>query len=177
MNLLPLERKDKIQKEKRRRFALVAGVLFPVLFLIALILLLPSFFLVAFEEKNFERQFASLKENAVLKEAEKIESAISELNKKIEFYKTNQKESKNLSPFFYEILKAKPSPIALSSFLFEKGADKKDKIALQGKASDRTAFISFVEALRKNPDFEEVVSPVSNLLKEKDLEFSLSCIV
>lgn len=48
-----------------------------------------------------------------------------------------------------------------------------DGIELRGSARDRAALIALVARYRGNPIFSDVESPVSNLVKEKDIAFTL----
>jgi len=52
-------------------------------------------------------------------------------------------------------------------------AQKTDEFSLQGTAQERDALLTFVKKLEDSRDFSKVVSPVSNLLAERNFNFSL----
>src|SRR3989344_3561519 len=77
----------------------------------------------------------------------------------------------------------KNSGVKITSFSYEKGNTSKikdkvsiddDKISLYGKARKRDDLLLFENQLKKEWGDQKIVSPVSNLINEKDLDFSLT---
>ena len=66
--------------------------------------------------------------------------------------------------------------VKITYFSYEKG-EEDGKISLTGKAETRDDLVIFESRLKKELGDNKVVSPVSNLIKEKDLNFSLSLYV
>ena len=51
--------------------------------------------------------------------------------------------------------------------------DKKTRLTISGEASSRAAFLDFIKTLEANPSVAAVESPVSNLLHETKVDYSL----
>jgi hypothetical protein len=85
----------------------------------------------------------------------------------------------NFSDVLDQILSKKETGIYLRDFSFSGGGNKDGfgTVTLRGTAATRSLLVSFTEALRKEPLFLSVDSPVSNLLKEQNLDFSLMIIL
>lgn len=174
MNLLPPQIKNEIEKERRRRFAVVLGMFAAIVFIVSIILLLPSFFMFSFQQKYLNNQLASFRQNGELKKAEEIGKTIEDLNKKSELVRLDKTRSQPISSFLIKIVELKPAGVSLSSFNFGKDNDKKtDEFSLQGMAKNREDFLAFVKKLEDSQNFSKVVSPVSNLLAERNFNFSL----
>jgi hypothetical protein len=80
------------------------------------------------------------------------------------------------SDVFDRVLLQKPADVFLKevSFSGEVTKDAIGLVTLRGVAKNRAGLVSFIEALRKEPTFFNIDSPVSNLLKEQNLDFSLT---
>jgi hypothetical protein len=66
--------------------------------------------------------------------------------------------------------------ISVREVLYEKTSADKAQVSIRGIAEKREDLISFIEHLRAVPTFTEVTSPVSNLLKEEYLDFSITLV-
>ena len=169
MNFLPEEDKRKIKKEYLRRLFVVLGIFSFSAILIGIILLLaPSIFL-RDQEQNLERQLVISEERLSRGKIENTVSLTKELNTKISFLDSEQKNIKEKSAFIKIILEEKTNEIKINNFFFDKG-----KILIQGLSESRQSLLSFIDSLKKKKDFKKVESPVSNLIKERDIEFNLT---
>lgn len=174
MNLLPPEIKSKVEKERQRRFIVVLGVFAAAAFLISIILLLPSFFMFSFQEKYLKNQLDVIKQSSEVKKAGEIGKIVEELNKKSELILRAKAESRPTSSHLPRIVELKPAGISLNTFNFARNKEKGIReFSLQGKAESRSALLEFVKKLEASQDFSKVVSPVSNLLAERNFNFSL----
>jgi len=45
---------------------------------------------------------------------------------------------------------------------------------LRGNATTRNDLLQFISAIRNHPSFREIESPVENILKERNISFTLS---
>lgn len=181
MNLLTSESKEKINQEYKSRLVVVFGIFLAVLFGIAVVLLLPSFFLLAFQESHLIRQMETSEQSIVLGQAKKIEQEVKKLKIKTELLHSNREKTETISPLFAEIIKAKPKRLSINFLIFQKKKIKQDEekkeisqIDLRGRAETRTSLLDFTEKLKSNEYFSKVSSPVSNLLVDKDFDFSLN---
>jgi len=84
-------------------------------------------------------------------------------------------KDKGLNLIFKNILDKKNSGVKITYFSYEKGKepDGEDKVYLSGKSETRDEFLFFENRLKKELGDGKVISPVSNLINEKDFDFSL----
>ena len=82
-------------------------------------------------------------------------------------------KTKKLNLIFKNILDKKNLGIKITSFSYEKNkeSDGEGKVSLFGKAENRDDLILFESRLKKELGDNKVVSPVSNLINEKDFNF------
>ena len=99
---------------------------------------------------------------------------IRKLNSRLEFVEKMSK-AKGLNLIFKNILDKKNPGVRITYLSYEKGKepDGEDKIYLSGKSKTRDEFLVFENKLKKELGDGKVVSPVSNLINEKDFDFSL----
>ena len=175
MNLLPEENKILFKKYYLKRFFAVFGVLIFSIIAVGSIVLMPMYSLILSHKSDLKAELAAyLKKDAEL--ADSVAALeIKKLNNRLNFAE-NYGKDKKLSGIFKNILVQKNSGIKITFFSYEKGAkqDDKDKVFLSGKAKKRDDLITFESRLKKELRVSEVISPVSNLIKEKDSDFSLT---
>jgi hypothetical protein len=176
INLLPEEDKILIKNENLRRFIAVSGVLFFSLLCAAVILFTPSYLLVESQEKNFEKQLLLIKESFERENIDQIESSARDLNSQLASYAKQEELFVGASSLFLEIIGKKPPLIRLDNFSYtiSDKEGKPDKISLRGFSSDRESLVSFTKKLEQSGLFSKVGSPLSNFLKEKNINFSLN---
>jgi hypothetical protein len=169
MNFLPEEDKRKIKKEYLRRFFVVVGIFSFSAISIGVILLLSFSVFLMDQEYSLERLLAVSEERLSRGKIENIIFLAEELNTKISLLDSGQKNIGEKSAFIKIILEEKTNKIKINDFFFDK-----EKILIQGISENRQNLLSFVDSLRKKKDFKKVESPVSNLIKERDIEFKLT---
>mgnify|MGYP001570781901 CR=1 FL=1 len=174
MNLLPAQIKSEIEKERHRRFIFVLGMFGVAALAVSIVLLLPSFFMFSFQEKYLNLQLASVRQNSELEKAEEIGKIIEDLNKKSELVRLGKARSRPSSFYLVKIVELMPVGVSLNTFNFGRNKEKGTaEFSLQGTARERDDLLAFVKKLEDGQDFLKVVSPVSNLLAEKNFNFSL----
>ncbi|MBI4709363.1 MAG: PilN domain-containing protein, partial [Candidatus Portnoybacteria bacterium] len=62
--------------------------------------------------------------------------------------------------------------LASGGIKFKELSFNKNEVSLEGLALTRAELLAFKEALEESPDFESVESPLSNLLKQNNIDFS-----
>lgn len=174
INLLPPEDKIAIKKEYLRRFFVVAGLFFASATLVSIVFLLLTFFFLAGYKKDLSRQAALSSQRAETLNLDAIVSEIMELNSRINILKS-RKENLGLSFILEKIIGTKAEGVKITGLGYEgsKGTEKA-KISISGGAKKRQDLLVFITSLEKEFGAENVLSPVSNLLNEKDAVFSLT---
>jgi hypothetical protein len=72
-----------------------------------------------------------------------------------------------------KILDQKGAGILITDFSLVKSTDKVD-ISINGVATNRQSLITFKDRLNSSGNFSNVVSPISNLAKDKDIDFQIT---
>ena len=173
MNLLPEENKILFKKHYLKRLSVVFAVLIFSAAAIGIIILMPMYSLVLSYKKDLSRELAVyLKKDAELSDSAALE--IKKLNSRLDFVGKMSK-AKGLNLIFKNILDKKNTGVKITYFSYEKGKEPngEDKVYLSGKSKTRDEFLVFENRLKKELGDGKVVSPVSNLINEKDFDFSL----
>jgi len=174
INLLTPEDKFELGRERFRRFLAVAGFLLALVLLGGVILLLPSYFFLVLERRELLREAELGRAHPVLGEIGELERALKDFNTKLTLYDARALGIRPVAPLLEDILKVSPPTVSLRNLTYEEASrTNPERVLLQGFASRRDDFLSFVNKLEGLSAFSKVNSPVSNLLKEADLEFSL----
>lgn len=172
INLLPTEDKVANKKDYLSRLFVVAGILIFIIVTISFVLFLPVFLSLFFEEKDLARQLDVLRQDDSSVEAEKIYAELGVLNARLALYEKNNNEVRQVSALIKKIISFKTDGIRISSFRYEK--DKDGKIIIIGKSDSRSDFVDFKKKLEDDKSFSSVSSPLSNLLKETDISFTMT---
>jgi len=174
MNLLPEENKILFKKYYLKRLLAVFAVLIFSAAAAGIIILMPMHSLILSYKRDLSRELAVY----LKKDAELANSAaaleIKKLNSRLDFVEKMSKD-KGLNLIFKNILDKKNSGVKITYFSYEKGKEPngEDKVYLSGKSKKRDEFLVFENRLKKELGDGKVVSPVSNLINEKDFDFSL----
>lgn len=169
INLLPTEEKKIVKLEETRRLILFfAGGLVGV-FIIGSALLSPSFLPLYLERSELERSLrleeearAALKVDEVFGRIHRFESAISSVRN---FTRVSPRASEILE----ELLAHAGSGIALDNVTVKKGGET----VLTGMAQGRRDLLQFEKNLRDSDKFQEISSPLSNIVRETNINFTL----
>lgn len=168
MNFLLEEDKKIIRKEYWRRLLGLAGIFSFSAILIGTILLFSVFLLLKSEKANFTRQVVISEERLRRSQAENIVPLVRDLNSKIVFLEEGWKNIEEKSTVISGILEEKPEGVKINNLFFDK-----KKITIQGFSNTRQGLFLLVDNLKKK-GFKKVESPISNIIKEKDIEFSIN---
>ena len=174
MNLLPEENKILFKKYYLKRLLAVSAVLIFFAAAAGIIILMPMYSLILSYKKDLSRESAVyLKKDAELANSP-ASLEIKKLNSRLDFAEKMSK-AKGLNMIFKNILDKKNTGVKITYFSYEKGkeSDGEDKVYLSGKSKTRDEFLVFENRLKKDLGDGKVVSPVSNLINEKDFDFSL----
>lgn len=169
MNFLPEENKIIIKKEYFRRISIIIGLFFFFLILTSTLFLFSLFLLLKGQQESFYRQLEFSEQRLARSEAKDIIPLIKDLNDKIFLLQSSQKNAVEKSAIIKNILSRKPDKITISGFLFAQ-----NKISIQGFSDTRDNMLNFINSLKQEKSFKKVESPISSLLKEKDIEFSIN---
>ncbi|MBU1179039.1 PilN domain-containing protein [Patescibacteria group bacterium] len=176
INLLPLKNKKERNREFLRRLIVVLGLGFFFLALVEIVLLLALSSLADYYSGNINEQLLFVKKFAETKSLAKTETEIQNLNDLMAVFQENEKKIYLVSGGILEVLKVlPPGQVKINSFLFDALEGKKTslKLSLEGRADTRKGLMDFVEDLKSEKYFKDIKLPISSLLTEKDVNFSL----
>ena len=182
MNLLPEENKILFKKYYLKRLFAVFGVLIFSIIAAGSVVLMPMHSLILSYKNDlsaelaiYSKKDAELSDSAAALEIKKLNNRLDSLEK--------MSKTKKLNSVFKNIIDKRNSGVKITFFSYEKGKVSKikdqvsveeDKIYLNGKTKKREDLIFFENRLKEYLGEEKVVSPVSNLINEKDSVFSLT---
>ncbi len=172
-NLLPDSLKSKIKKEYKLR--LVVVVLAFVLFVqfSFLVFLVPTWVSSFYREKEAVSQsnemnafLSTLNISSTTSFVKSVNSKLSLINSSLEYPK--------VIPILDELLLKKTDFISLKGFSYTANATTTATLNLIGVGSSRESLVSFVKSLEEISFFKNVDLPISNLAKDKNIDFSIN---
>ena len=173
MTLLALQYEKNIRKEKILRLASGFLIVLNVVILAGIAFMMPSYFLLVLSRDDILRGLEAIKEGFEQKSFKNADDDIKNVNILISDYETAQKKKMEFAPILSKISSVTPSEIKISYLHFRKINDGTFSLLIRGNSSRRGAFLDYLSALKALPEVENVMSPISNLLKDRDLDFSL----
>ncbi|MFC1802019.1 hypothetical protein ACFLY7_01080 [Patescibacteria group bacterium] len=170
--MLPNKQKKKIFKIYIMRLAIVfmGGVL--SLIILATIFLIPSYFLVHIKEQAVIRGEDIFNQSISLRKDSDLMLTLRDEREKIDNLKDVGSEGK-ITKTLQLILSKKSDKVKIDTFLSEDRGEV-NKVVLKGVAERRSNLIDLISVLREQENFTNVDLPISDLVKEVDVDFSIS---
>lgn len=170
INLLPVEKITAVRSEYKRRRLTVLGAMVLAWFLMVVLLLSVLYFL-AYSERLLVSDQLAMKQKTLADDTnEELDRQLTKLADEIKIIKTA--EAARILPFDFlqHILAIKPAGVKINSLFFF--VDSGATISLSGVADSRRNLLAFLDELRGDQTFSSVDSPVSNLIKESNVNFT-----
>lgn len=172
LNLLPPEDRARIGYERLTRFFTLFYGSIAALLLIGIILALPTYFFVFFQNRGIAELITASRQAAESEQARETEARIQKTNAKLRrLEKYYAAPSLSTTDTLREILTKTPAGITFTRLSLK---NETGDAAIQGTAAIRDDLLQFLTALRGNPLFANVESPVENILRERNLSFKIS---
>ncbi len=174
INLLPAENKIEIKKEYLIRVFIISGVSLFSLILITGIALFLLFYLTAGQKTDSEEVFLLSQQGLASTNEAEISSIVSGINSTTAELISNQKITAEVSEVIKKLTAIKTEKITIKSFLFSASRDGAGgEIRINGTSATRTELINYIEKIKKDPMFAKVDLPLSNFLKEENIDFNI----
>lgn len=183
IDLLPTSEKIAIRKEYHLR---VLTVCFATLSLVLLVLVasfLPTYLYTLSRYEAFLTESESDETQSRISQMKEMETTVGDTNKKIEALKGGA-ATMRVKDVVFEILESKSHGLVVTAISYDFGGNvsKKGKediinpatININGKASDRATLLAFKDALSQKKEFGTIDLPISNLVKDTDISFSIN---
>lgn len=174
-NLIPPDAKQRVKKEYWIRVVSVWGILLAICFVIFTALLFPTYVLFNTQLDALATEI-SREENERAAEYAAAEEAMAVANDTADQLIDVSRASGALE--LLQAVEAVLTPeITLDSFAYDRKGEKLNSITIQGTAANRTSLAAFAEALKRSPHFTQAEVPVSSLVRDSDLPFSINVVV
>ncbi|MCR4330342.1 MAG: hypothetical protein NUV49_00415 [Patescibacteria group bacterium] len=171
INLLPLEEKKKVRGEYFARLTITTLYFLFATALIITVFIVSSYISLAAAEQVVRDRLNALASGEV-PVVEEFDRIIEETNKKIKILQSGDKDERIYDQVFGTIISHK-GDIRITGLLYEKAKDGSVLVRLTGVSPDRESLLAFTRVLEQKSPFTDVEVPVSNFVKERDIEFSM----
>lgn len=177
MNLLPHTYKEEIYREHQWRFLEVAGSTASILLGIGLVLLSPSALFLVYETSSVRDALEVAKnQHAALLRDVTTQSLLAEVRRELDLVKPPVDRELGLAPLTRTLLSRRTAGVTMTTISFSRIAGDTAKRAtfdIAGVADTRAALLGLIASLESEPLFGKVDSPISNLVKDKDLPYTI----
>lgn len=175
INLLDNSEKKRIRRHYSVRLGIASLFLITILFIVGSIFLIPSLFLISVKEKEVLKQSIIAEKVLVLHGGGNVSDITKSTNRKISIFLTPEKDI-NPTSIIQAIIDKMVDSITVEGFFLQKEGveDRRGKVIIRGNSRNRESLISFVGRLRESEFFESVDLPTSNLVKSRNINFSIT---
>lgn len=171
-NLLPQDLRSKIIVEYRYRLVIVI-ILFVILSQVSfLVFLFPTWLTSFYKERDFSIKSDEASRTLLTLDISSTTSYIKSLNSTLEVINKTL-EYPRFIPIVDDIIENKTSGIKLDGIYYSVDSNNTGTITLGGIADKRETLVSFAESLRGINYFKKVDLPISNLAKDKNIDFNI----
>jgi hypothetical protein len=171
-SLLPQTYQTTIRREKILRAVCVALGMTIAALVMLIVLLLPSYFFLVFSRDDVLRRLDAEQTTFARRDVKPLEAEIETANQTVATYLQGRSKHKNFAPLLVALSEITAPTVHLGQITIRQGSGKY-VMELSGRAGTRDDFLEYLRQLRAHQMFDSVSSPVSNLLKEKDVAFTL----
>ena len=171
-NLLPEKNKKEIRNEFVLRFLIIFFIFTFFSITIYVVSLVPSYNLSVTKKTITVDQVNSFKKSTVIEEEGSPIDVLK--NEKAKVSALGLLEQNIASEIIEKILAKKPQGVKITDIFYEKNDTGGIDIVVKGNSSSRNILIGFVEQLELEKSFEKIDFPVSNLVKDESMDFSIN---
>ncbi len=167
-NLLPEERKKKIQRSNILRFVVWQEIVIIFIVMFFFLTIQSIDFIVNLRLEEAKQQISMLKNGDNYRQAEKYEKYLNSFNKKMRQIEKAQANSTDWTDVFDKINNLIPSVVVIDSI---KG--DKNSISIKGVAPLRDDLIEMKKNFSDDDCFEDVNIPLNDIVLKKDIDFEV----
>lgn len=168
LNVLSKEAKAEGRYALLRVVSIRFGIVLAVLTVLFGVLLLPSYFLTSLQKGEFLRQIESEEKNPLRQQAREVAELVGRSKRELKAVKTALTSERAISGLLPVLLEGLPAGIAFDRVEFDL---VQAKIKFSGRAVKRNDVLDFEKRLKAIPFITEVISPLSNIIRESDAAF------
>ncbi len=172
-NLLPENLRKQITGEYRLRLAVISILLVIFIQVSFLVFLSPSWLVSYYKEKEYSLQSDELNKSLSTLDISSTTAFIKSFNTKLGIINDSLEYPKFI-PIVDGILSKKNNNIRISGIYYSVNSATAGTLTLEGIGDTRESLVSFSENLRSIEHFKKVDLPISNLAKDKNIDFTIS---
>lgn len=173
INLLLPEDKKIISKEYHSRVMVSYAIAVGLLLLIALIAVVSFYGSLFINQNSLKKQLDAEGGGSGVNGLDDYSLQISQANKMIVVLTGDRGNLHLASDLVDRVISVKPSGIKIKTLEIGKGEKEAWSLILRGTSHQRNDLIEFISALKKDPLFTKIDSPIANLIKGANSEFSV----
>jgi hypothetical protein len=173
--LLPEKARENVRREYllRRTVVMLAATI--LVLVVAMVGLFPSYVLSKAEQKEVLEGVKSVGLSDFGSAGDDIDTWLTQINLKLKVLSPRLDEDRP-SLAILEVISDKKSGVRLTGFNWMK-SEGKTALFVTGVAEDRQALLAFETKLNDSGAFSAVTLPVSNLAKDKDINFEIKLVL
>ncbi len=177
INLIPNQEKKKMVKGFYFRLAMLSLWMLCIPLLIALLVLLPSYFFSNYKNNLATKKLETQKAEQVPLFDQETTAIIQDINTKLKLIEGVQKNNFLVSEKVINSIFVKNiSSIKITQISYEDDSINGKKIRISGTAPSREVLLAFRQSLENDKAFKGVDLPISNFVKGSNIQFYLSLI-
>lgn len=169
--LLPEESRYKVSKEYSNRRMVVMIISLSIIFGLSIIGLFPSLILLNIKKNELATIVGILSSSRTTQEALDADKWLASVNSKLDNLAPELDNNKPLQ-FVKKVVEKKVLGISITGFRWAKEKEAK-VLNVSGVARDRQSLVAFQNSLNISGEFLNVTLPVSNLAKDRDINFQI----
>lgn len=155
------------------RLVIVGLMMLALLMVVAIISLAPSYLLASHKKDIVKQELAKLGDNsAPLQEQKDLEAAVRQTESAIQLLNFNKQGLLVSQDVMRKVSKYGTDSIKITGIYYDV-KDLGQSVSLKGFAANRQSLTDFVDMLRRDPLFPDASLPISDLVKDKDINFTI----
>ena len=166
-NLLPNEQKKIIVLEQWLYVIRFFGIAGSGILIVGIILLAPSYLPLYFQNQELERSLSLQRQAAQHINSDDISQRVLQVKAVIASLHQAMDRPSGVLPIF-DLLTAFQQGIVITTFSVDKNAN----ISLMGNAATRNDLLALEQRLRDSSKFQDIASPLANIIQEANINFN-----
>jgi hypothetical protein len=177
INLIPKEEKKRMVRGFYYRLAVLCLIMIDFAILIALVVILPAYFISSARNSAIEAKLEVQKKEPQPLIGEQSLMIVKDVNNKLSLVENAEKNKFLVSVKVIDaVISNKRLDIKITQIVYQNDPTLGKKISLLGTAPSREVLLLFSQALADNANFKNVDLPISNFIKGSNIQFNLNLI-
>ena len=170
INLLPVEAKKQLAHDRFSRLLFVCGLIMLAIFFSGAALMFLAFVSLNLQKGELLRELEAARKSPTLQRVEEVEASIRKTNERLRIFSRSLGRENRISHILEAVIGYRQSTVSLEELTFSGPSE----FRLKGVAGTRDDLLVFTRLLNSSDLIAKVNSPISNLLKDRNVEFSLT---